>query len=796
MKKDKRYYWLGHDTPSKQDTFFIEALDSTLWAPGNENQWDTCWFTGMPEKNTFEQLTPEKTINHIPGNNALTIKSNLYDTLVESRQHANTPEQLKRYNFFPETYSMPEDYFKFQEEAMKNPQQLWIQKPRNLSRGRGIEMVKHPAAVPFDPEWIIQKYIANPHLYDNHKYVLRCYVLITSVEPLRFYWYQEGFAKLASETYSEEDLDNPYRHLTNPDINEDNTEAETPVTFFSFKKYREWLRDQGHDDEALFNALKDLITLTVIAAREKMRRQSEGIEANTQGCYELIGLDCMVDNDLKPWILECNLSPSLDTYANSNAGADDEVNIKRQLVKDLVNILGLNTNQQQPLSTLEKASMEKTNTGNFECLFPSEKANEYLNCFPVPRYADIASLEPDTEINTDKLVLQPKEENEYLFDDSLAIYTESKDKSKGTFFTPNETALWIWLKNTEGHSPLEIIDELKTVIQKPVEINESDFHKEISKQVWDVLSDWSHSGIFQKTSPSQIGNTKSNESKYRESAIIQIASAHITLNITCSAAIEYLTPLISSIQKTNTEEKTIQPESTMTIDILKSSYGYQIISGITIIAENLKLAELAPAILHACFNNENLNISNTLEMVAMKKDNTVFLVADNKKERLNSIAYQLAETEGFEIISGFVTLSNNGKQLFSTGLPIKTPEIAELTYEDGTRVFCQSNSFSYYYVPTNTPPQEISIEALIFLDCEEDELISLKNLTSAEAIMNSWQFHTSKKSSYANQLASWIKNMQAIKIHLPVEQEYKIHHVATQIDLALETIHNKEREIA
>jgi len=199
---------------------------------------------------------------------------------------------------------------------MKNPDWMWIQKPKNLSRGRGIEVVKHPSTVPLDDEWIIQRYLSEPHLYNNHKYVLRCYVLITSVEPLRFYWYQEGFAKLASETYSNDDLDNPYRHLTNPDINEENTDAETPVTFYSFKQYRQWLKNQGHDDNKIFDQLKELIGLTVISARETMRERSNSV-TEKKGCYELIGLDCMLDNNLKPWILECNLSPSLATYATN-----------------------------------------------------------------------------------------------------------------------------------------------------------------------------------------------------------------------------------------------------------------------------------------------------------------------------------------------------------------------------------------------------------------------------------------------------------------------------------------------
>ena len=53
-------------------------------------------------------------------------------------------------------------------------------------------------------------------------------------------------------------------------------------------------------------------------------------------CFELYGFDILIDSDLKPWLLEINLSPSL----NPDDSAMDHV-IKSNLVADTFNLVGV-----------------------------------------------------------------------------------------------------------------------------------------------------------------------------------------------------------------------------------------------------------------------------------------------------------------------------------------------------------------------------------------------------------------------------------------------------------------------
>ena len=146
----KRQYWLGDGKPSDQGRFFVDVLDTSMWEAGSRDYWDTCWYTGMPDEAVFPSLTSGQTINHIPGNSALTINSNFYQALTKAKSRIADEVMKERFHFFPETFVMPEDYFRFQEMAQKELEQLWIKKPKNLSYGRGIDMVREPSAVTFD----------------------------------------------------------------------------------------------------------------------------------------------------------------------------------------------------------------------------------------------------------------------------------------------------------------------------------------------------------------------------------------------------------------------------------------------------------------------------------------------------------------------------------------------------------------------------------------------------------------------------------------------------------------------
>lgn len=100
---------------------------------------------------------------------------------------------------------------------------VWICKPAHLSQGRGIRLLTSLDAILAlrreSSKWVVQKYMEQPlaSVQGGRKFDIRQWVLITSLAPLRVFWYAQCYLRFCSQPFSLERarLDDQFVHLSN-----------------------------------------------------------------------------------------------------------------------------------------------------------------------------------------------------------------------------------------------------------------------------------------------------------------------------------------------------------------------------------------------------------------------------------------------------------------------------------------------------------------------------------------------------------------------------------------------------
>ena len=163
--------------------------------------------------------------------------------------------------------------------------------------------------------YVISRYISNPLLIGGKKFDLRIYVLVTSFRPLKAYMYKMGFCRFCTVRYNQStsELDNLFVHLTNVSIQKNaddyNSQHGGKWTLESLKLYLTSTR--GKDvTEKLFDDINWLIVHSLKSVCWIMN--------SDRHCFEIYGFDVIIDDKLKPWLIEVNASPSLSSTTSND----------------------------------------------------------------------------------------------------------------------------------------------------------------------------------------------------------------------------------------------------------------------------------------------------------------------------------------------------------------------------------------------------------------------------------------------------------------------------------------------
>ncbi|XP_065215467.1 tubulin monoglutamylase TTLL4-like [Planococcus citri] len=302
--------------------------------------WTGVW--GNQIKSTiYRKLLDHQKYNHFPG----TVEIGRKDYLCRNVQRMMSKHGGKQFQIMPQSFILPrerEQFLRSYNEGEKN--QLWIVKPPASYRGDGIKIVHKKSQVPRCTPIIVQKYIENPYLINSMKFDLRLYVLVTSINPLRIYLYDDGLVRFASQKYSTDlrTVANRFVHLTNYCINVQNVKFKVESDVNAPKGHKWTLRtlwrylreDRNVDVDRVKSQLNDLIIKTLICGENGISKCIADHLPSRYNAYEVFGFDVLLDANLQPWLLEVNISPSL----RSSTAVD--VAVKQPLMSDILNIVG------------------------------------------------------------------------------------------------------------------------------------------------------------------------------------------------------------------------------------------------------------------------------------------------------------------------------------------------------------------------------------------------------------------------------------------------------------------------
>ncbi|EDV91007.1 tubulin polyglutamylase TTLL13 [Drosophila grimshawi] len=300
--------------------------------------WNILWSDSFPGVELFKNMKRFQQINHFPGMIEICRKDLLSRNL--NRMLKLYPHD---YKIFPKTWMLPADYGDAMHYA-QNHKRTFILKPDSGAQGRGIYLTNDLKTIGANERLICQTYVHRPLLIDGYKFDLRVYTLITSVDPLRLYVYNEGLARFATNKYVEPTPGNAqdlYMHLTNYSVNKRNSQYDLCDNDDCGSKRKlsainNWMTRHNYDVKEFWSNVDDVIIKTMLSAWPVLKHNYNACfpsHDTIQACFEILGFDILVDWKLKPYILEVNHSPSFHT----NEQVDREV--KRPLIKDTLTLV-------------------------------------------------------------------------------------------------------------------------------------------------------------------------------------------------------------------------------------------------------------------------------------------------------------------------------------------------------------------------------------------------------------------------------------------------------------------------
>ncbi|CAM9772568.1 unnamed protein product [Ectocarpus fasciculatus] len=402
------------------------------------DEWNFQWRSGRFKPSEYRGVREEQRLNHFPRSALITRLDMLLRVLRKMKAvHGEV------YAFHPDSFLLPTEYTKFidaftrlqpgsrrgatvvdrngafsaaspgeataESSSGKNCRHgktdageegaLWIVKPSDSSRGRGVYLLRELGELAYDRLSIVQRYISDPLTVGGYKADLRLYVVVTSLHPMSVSVYRDGIVRFATSKYVGSPHHDLFGHLTNCSINKRSPFASQEKDVigggckWTLRRLQRWVEESSaHGVERwdrLWAKIRSLVCLTVLPLADVV---PGGV--GHESCFELFGFDVMVDSRLssRPHLIEVNCSPAL--------GLDEPADrdVKLPLISDLLDLVDMESAcMAQEATRATRISKARSMPGYSRPLLVSPTppaSSSAASCSPPPRGAELQLLPP------------------------------------------------------------------------------------------------------------------------------------------------------------------------------------------------------------------------------------------------------------------------------------------------------------------------------------------------------------------------------------------------------------------
>jgi len=303
-------------------------------------------------------------VGRVPGMERASTKINFTDSLAK----------MDNVHYYPKAFTIPRQKNELLEQCKKTGEEnhYWIAKPSSGWGGKGLAVYHKD-----QPEFkrfvknekrpiVVQRYIHNPCLIQDRKFNIRVYVILTSAQPLEIHVSKRISVEVGARPFKLSkgtcgDKFDERMHIINWNIQR-------------VPEHGEWLADPKKPDIGEGNVLNTKMFMSVMKRRfpgfseknfwDQVSEASLGAVRAMVGSphhskfskkippgrfFDLYGVDLMLDENLKVWLLEANTSVGM-SYDKTTYPGGFKNNMKKVVdgvtlgvLHDMISLLGVDT---------------------------------------------------------------------------------------------------------------------------------------------------------------------------------------------------------------------------------------------------------------------------------------------------------------------------------------------------------------------------------------------------------------------------------------------------------------------